>query len=171
MNKQAKARRTKKHRPKDDGFLRVSNPVTIAIAKRDIQAFATDISTRAYILADGSDATNVLARLAEFIGMAAEGERMANGASLRMKLLHGALRNIQGMCLAGYTWNAAFAVSMDRAMQNALAVITELPTHCSHARHDAAYFADLIRAHKVTPNVIQGAELYELYAQQEAKAA
>ena len=170
MSKQ-KPKRNKKYRPMHSERVRISHPVTIAIAMRDIEVFANDISTRAYILADGSDATNVLARLAEFIGMAAEGERMANGPSLRLRLLHGALRNIQGMCLAGYTWNAAFAVSMDRAMQNALKVITELPSHCAQARLDAQYFADLIRAHKVTPNVIQGPELYQLYAQQEAKAA
>lgn len=170
MSKQ-KPKRNKKHRPLAAEHVRVAHPVTIAIATRDIQVFANDISTRAYILADGSDATNVLARLAEFIGLAAEGERMANGPTLRMKLLHGALRNIQGMCLAGYTWNSAFAVSMDRAMQNALTVITELPSHCALARRDAEFFSDLIRAHKVTPQTIQGPELYELYAKQEAKAA
>ena len=80
------------------------NPVRIAIARKDIKDFTRDLQIKSFIMEDGEEATDNLADLGKFIGMAAEGERMLNGASQQLRVLHGALRNVQDMCLAGYAW-------------------------------------------------------------------
>ena len=156
----AKSKRPRKS-PRKIADIEIRNPVAIAMAKRDIKVFASDVSMRAYLIADNSDATGLLSRLAEFIGMAAEGERLANGFTPRMKVLHGALRNVQGMCLAGYRWNSAFAGSMDKAMQLAIEVVHEKPDHSAAAIPSARHFSNLILNHKVTQGVIAGAEIYQ----------
>jgi len=151
----------KPHRVASTGYALDGNPVRIAIARKDIKDFTRDLQIKAFIMEEGEDATDNLADLGKFIGMAAEGERMLNGVTPRLRVLHGALRNIQDMCLAGYAWKSCFDASLTRAAQDARDFILDHPEHASAALQSAINFEVMIRGHRVKPGTIAGAELYK----------
>lgn len=157
-------RRKHKRKPRDNARsvdVLDRNPVRIAIARKDIKDFTRDLQIKSFIMEDGEEATDNLADLGKFIGMAAEGERMLNGMTQQLRVLHGALRNVQDMCLAGYAWKTCFDASMTRAVQLARDFILAHPDHASAAMRSAINFEIMIRRHQVKPGTIAGAEIYQ----------
>lgn len=105
-----------------------SNPVARACARAEDRAAKTEAAehfadqllvTRMTMLMaqDGEDATELLSRLAMVIGTPCESGARLGITEAWVRLLHGALRTIQGMCLAGYKWQSQYALAMDRAIE------------------------------------------------------
>lgn len=106
-----------------------SNPIFKAVrSKREAEEAAETaaefnsqlLSTRIKLLSadHGTDATDLLACLAVVIGTPCQAGASQYGHDLPwVRQLHGALRTIQAMCLAGYTWQAQHALALDRALE------------------------------------------------------
>lgn len=165
--------RRKPSRPGDrasqraQAFARQAQAATIknqqAEAARAAQAeaeFTSQIATvrlNIYELADGDDATRVLAALAVVIGTPAEaGARTYGRDPAWVRQLHGALRIIVDMCLqGGYRWRADTADALDRAVEIAAARPDHLPAkHFTAAWLEANALAVQILNHSVTQGAI-----------------
>jgi hypothetical protein len=105
-----------------------SNPVAKAFARADRLAINTEaarnfadqlLTTRLCLLSadDGSDATELLSRLAVVIGAPCEAGARLGIKDTWVRQLHGALRTIQAMCLNGYVWQSQYALALDRAIE------------------------------------------------------
>ena len=122
--------------------------------------FSSQIATvrlNIYQLADGDDATRVLAALAVVIGTPAEaGARTYGREPAWVRQLHGALRIIVDMCLqGGYRWRADTADALDRAVEIAAARPDHLPAkHFTAAWLEANALAVQILNHSVTQGAI-----------------
>jgi hypothetical protein len=128
-----------------------------AQAEADFQSQITTTRMQIYELADGEDATRVLAALAVVIGTPAEaGARTFGRDPAWVRQLHGALRIILDMCvLGGYCWRSDMADALDRAIEIAAQQPTHLPTeHFVPAYHEASGLALQILNHTVTAEAI-----------------
>lgn len=109
-----------------------SNPVARAVhraehertkAKANEEFCSQILTTRIKAMSadHGSDATELLASLAVAIGTPCEaGAREFGRDHPWVRQLHGALRTIQAMCLAGYRWDSTLAHALDRAIEVAI---------------------------------------------------
>lgn len=144
-----------------------SNPVARAYQRAGTQSdqqraqaeFADQLlTTRITMLStqDGDDATELLARLAVVIGTPCEaGARQYGHTYPWVRHLHGALRTIQAMCLAGYRWQAQYALALDRAVQIAAEDHHELDAATfTQAWVEANGLASNILRHSITPDAI-----------------
>ncbi len=141
-----------------------SNPIAKAVAaalRAQAQREFVDqiMITRMLLLsiADGDDATDILARLAVVIGTQCEaGVRLHGHEVPWVRQLHGALRTIQSMCLDGYRWQAKYALAMDRAVEVAAEPRPEFnPDDFKEAWLGACAFATDIANHIVSADAIK----------------
>lgn len=137
------------------------NPVAVALAKQRMAAALRDAQIEVLLAAHGEDATVTLAAIGWQIGLAAQvAVNVYPLDDLRVRRLHGALRTVHQLCIAGYRWDAAHALALDQALAEAHAVLLAHPVHGQAAVPYANHFAGLIKAHRVQPDTIVGAELY-----------
>jgi hypothetical protein len=114
---------------------------------RALQKLATSIKLRMFAFDDGADATDLLADLMETIGPTTETFAQQYGAHVpKTRQLHGALRTVQAMCLAGYKWDARYAESLDVALDMAFEIPKDL---------DPFVFADSLNASQGLAQVIR----------------
>lgn len=128
-----------------------------AAAEADFQSQIATTRLNIYQLADGDDATRVLAALAVVIGTPAEaGARTYGREPAWIRQLHGALRAVVDMCLqGGYRWRADMADALDRAVELASAPHEPLPIdHYTEAWKEANALAVQILNHKVSPGAV-----------------
>jgi hypothetical protein len=154
-----KANRAMKHRFVGVN-LHLANPVAKPYGVAEIGQHIRTLRVQVYVQPDGAECTAVLARLAWILGMAAEAELAANGPTPALRKLHGALRTVQGMCLAGYRWNVPAPAGLELALVKAEAVLLAHPLHAAAAMPGAQYLFQRIEAHQVTPEDVAGAEIY-----------
>lgn len=150
---QAMARRAKQIAAADEQARREA----ITKAEAEFQSQITVTRMHVYQLADGEDATRVLAALAVVIGTPAEaGARTYGRAPAWVRQLHGALRIILDMCLqGGYRWRTDMADALDRAIEIAAARPDHLPAeHFVPAYKEANGLAVQILNHTVTAGAI-----------------
>lgn len=111
------------------------------------------ITTRIKILTmdDGADATEILASLAVIVGTVCEAGSRQFGRELPwVRQLHGALRTVLAMCLAGYKWQSKYAAALDCAVGVAAQDRPELDVRIfTNAWDGARGLADIIFAHQV----------------------
>lgn len=136
----------------------LANPVAKAIAVRQIHQHLRNIQTLAYVLDDGEDAADQLGHMAWIIGLGTEVAFAVQHPRTRM--LHGALRTVHAMALAGYRWQAAQAPVVDAALGESATLIT---THADIAWTMLAG-AELL-AHRISTRTthrddVAGAEIY-----------
>lgn len=137
------------------------NLVRASISKTWIEQYFRHIAIGLFGIADGSDATKLLANLGLVIGLAAETERIVEGQTQNLRLLHGACRNVQMLCIKGYRWDAQFASSMDHALSLARQTLSKHPDVAATMLSGANYFHSRILAHKVDHTDISGADVYQ----------
>lgn len=136
----------------------LANPLAKSIAVRQIEQHLRDIQMLAYMLADGEEAAKQLAHMAWIIGLGAEVSFSL--ASPRARVLHGALRTVHGMALAGYRWRTMHAPAVDQALAESSALIT---THADTAwtmLAGAEWIAHRISTRTTAPEDVAGAEIY-----------
>lgn len=143
--------------------LALLHPVAKPYARLNLKDARTEIKIHLYAHADGADATDLLANLAWFLALALKLEACVKGDTARLRRIHGALRNVQAMCLAGYTWNSVLAGAMDTALIAADAAVDELEAYCDIGVNDAQVLHDMVRAHVIKPDSVMGQELYEQF--------
>ena len=137
-----------------------TNPVAKAVERARIARLADEfakkmtgliLSTRMLLYAaqDGEDATELLAQLMEIVGPMAEcGARQWPGEPW-VRQLHGQLRSVEAMCLAGYRWDYQYANAMDRAVELATEERPGLDVEIfTEAWKVAVGYAALIRRHE-----------------------
>jgi hypothetical protein len=111
------------------------------------------LNTRIKILTmdDGADATEMLASLAVVVGTVCEAGSQQFGRALPwVRQLHGALRTVLAMCLAGYKWQSQYAAALDCAVGVAAQDRPELDVRIfTTAWNGARSLADIIFAHQV----------------------
>jgi histone H3/H4 len=106
----------------------------------------------------GEDATELLACLAVVIGTPCEAGAQELGRNVPwVRQLHGALRTIQRMCLDGYHWQSAAALSLDRAIEVAVEQQDALDdVGFATAWVEANGFAGAILRHEVRADSVRG---------------
>lgn len=139
------------------------HPVARPYARLNLTDARNEIKIHLYTHADGADATKLLANLAWFLALALKLEACVKGDTARMRRIHGALRNVQAMCLAGYTWSSVLAGAMDIALIAADQAVDELETWCDIGLNDAQTLHDMVMAHVIKPDSVMGPELYEQF--------
>jgi hypothetical protein len=143
------------------------NPVVQAYRKAGHAASKTQaeeefadlvLTTRITLLSvqDGDDATEVLSNLALIIGTPCEaGARQYGRTYPWVRHLHGALRTIHAMCLAGYRWQAQYALALDRAIEIATEPQHDIePDTFAEAWVEATSLAASILTHSVAHDAI-----------------
>ena len=155
---------TRRHRMNRMEML-ARNPISRAFVINRVQATHADriiiARTQLYQADHGQDATELLASVAVCIGgacqLAASLELYQTDARVRM--LHGALRTVQAMCLAGYKWQSEYAHALNAAIVTAQALLADLkatPEQILQAARDAEGFADEIMQHAVRVDSVFG---------------
>jgi len=98
----------------------------------------------------------MLAKLSVIIGTPCEaGARTVGRSAPWVRQLHGALRSVQAMCLAGYKWNASFAPALERAIDLAEEHQNGLPVDVfTKAWIEANGMATLVLAHRVDAETV-----------------
>ena len=144
--------------------LLAANPIARAVHIARVDETYRDKTTTSridmFMRTDGTDATDLLATLAVVIGSTCQLAAILGHyeADHRVKLLHGALRTIQMMCLqGGYKWQAAYAPALCNAMDIADQLGRSLrgtPEQVAQAAADAEWFADQITQHTITPDAV-----------------
>lgn len=137
------------------------NMVRVAIGKQQIAQYFRHVNVGLFATADGSDGTRLLANLGWVIGLAAETERYVHGATQDLRLLHGACRNIQMLCMRGYLWDAQFGGSLDVALALARNTLAAHPYEASRLIDGANYLRHRIETHQVDESDIAGIEFYQ----------
>jgi hypothetical protein len=115
------------------------------------------LSTRMLLYAaqDGEDATELLAQLMEIIGPMTECGAQQWPDQPWVRQLHGQLRSVESMCLAGYKWNYQYANAMDRAVELATEIRPGLDVDVfTEAWKCSVGVAKLIRTHKFHKGII-----------------
>lgn len=139
--------------------LLAANPVARAVRIHQVDTEYKDQTMVSrvdmFMRADGVDATDLLAAVAVVVGsvcqLAAALDMYDTHPQVRM--LHGALRTIQQMCLDGYAWHRAYAPALCNALDVADALsrtLTATAEQVSQAAQDAEWFASQITARTVT---------------------
>lgn len=131
------------------------NPVGLAFAKQTLVSSARDIKIELYLRDDGDDCTGMLANLAILIGTACSAGAAIEDRPAWVRQLHGALRTVQHLCMAGYKWQPEYAHAFSRALEIAESKVMTLPVDALFkALHEAHWFSDRIERH-----VIDGQEI------------
>jgi len=140
-----------------------SSPVEAAVLRAKANKAAREHATnllharlQMWSAVDGEDGTDLLSKLALSIGVPCVAWHDEHGrAEPAVRLLHGALRTIQQMCLEGYRWRSANAPALDRALELASEYRSSArPDLFMQAWIDAVTFSAEILAHKVTSETI-----------------
>lgn len=150
----------RQHRSYPNRTLAHAHPVARAIAKKRIRAHMTDIGVHVFLAEHGADETALLAHLGWMIGLGAETALHALGDGPTLRRLHGAARQIQALCLAGYHWDAEQAEPLYQAAKLGVEVLIEHDAIAAHYMPGADTFAERIRNHLVDASDITGAEVY-----------
>lgn len=137
----------------------LANPIAKAIAVRQIQQHLRSIQTLAYLLQDGEDAADVLAHMAWILGLGTE-VAFALGDTALGKPLHGALRTVHGMALAGYRWQASVAPVVDAQLGVAERLINGHADIAWTMIAGAEWIAHRISTRTTAHGDIAGAEIY-----------
>ncbi len=153
-------RRNSSERKTEDDLIRL-NPVRAAIGKQQIAQYFRHINVGLFATADGSDGTKLLANLGWVIGLAAETERYVHGVTHDLKVLHGACRNIQMLCMRGYLWDDQFGASLDVALALSRKTLAEYPYQASRLIDGANYLRHRVETHTVDETDIAGIDFYK----------
>lgn len=146
-------------RPKVD--IEHRNPVAVALAKSRMAKVLRDQQIEVLLAVDGEESTSMLAAIGWQLGAGAQvAVNVYDMQAPAVRRLHGALRTVHQLCLAGYRWDAAHALAIDAALAESHQVLLAHPVHGQAAIPAANHFATLIKAHQVQPDTIVGAELY-----------
>ena len=137
------------------------NLVRASIGKVQIEQYFRHIQLGMFGIANGSDATRLLSHIGWVVGLAAETERFTRGITQNLRLLHGACRNVQMLCMRGYTWDDQFALSFENAVTLARATLDDRPHIAAQLIHGANYFQQRIQNHAVDESDISGADVYQ----------
>lgn len=89
-------------------------------ARAELASQITKTRLQLYSMAHGQDATEMIAQLMVAIGTPCEAGAQTPGigrAAPWVRQLHGALRTLQSMCMAGYRWDSVTAHALDRAIE------------------------------------------------------
>lgn len=123
------------------------------------QDFASQLLTtrlNLWAMRQDEDATDIIAQLVVVIGTPCEAGAQTFGREAPwVRQLHGALRTLQTMCLAGYRWQETAAPALDRALDLAAvdhAAIT--PETFTKAWKEANGLAAIVLAHQVSKESI-----------------
>ena len=142
------------------------NPIAAAYARQHTERTRTQadkefqsqlLDTRIKMLSadHGSDATELLAALSVVIGTPCQCGMSQFGHLPWVGQLHGALRTIQAMCLAGYRWNSQYALALDRAVELASIERPELePNAFTEAWVLANHMAALVLNHSIDAHTV-----------------
>lgn len=112
------------------------------------------------LAADGQDVTATLARIGLPIGITAVALENLEGRSQDMRMLHGALRTIQSLCVDNaYKWDGIYTDSLINAVNIAKRRITEAMSseYGRIAYEFGKGFALAIEERRVKPGMIKGA--------------
>lgn len=133
-----------------------SNPVHGAVVRAKLNSAVRDLKIGFLIAETGDDATDNLAELALVLTPICVGGMAQHGREQPwVRVLHGALRTLQAMCLNDYRWDRTYAPALENALDLALAHMPSIETRFLVAATQQGYnFADLIKAHQVTPNTV-----------------
>lgn len=137
----------------------LANPVAKAIAVRKIKQHLRGIQTLAYLLQDEEDAADELAHMAWILGLGTE-VAFALRDDVQAKPLHGALRTVHGMALAGYRWQASVAPVVDTQLGVAERLINGHADIAWTMLAGAEWIAHRISTRTTAYGDIAGAELY-----------
>jgi len=121
------------------------------------------ISIWAYGLPDGDTtprALELLANLGWCIGLGATIAIKLDPQDPQARRLHGALRAVHAMCMAGYRWRSAQAAAMDKAAREANALTMANPDMARRHTADAYWLTERIKTRRVQASDVAGAEVY-----------
>lgn len=121
------------------------------------------ISIWAYGLPDGDTtprALELLANLGWCIGLGATIAIKLDPDDPQARRLHGALRAVHSMCMAGYRWRSAQAAAMDKAAREANAVTMANTDMAKRHADDAYWLTARIKTRTVAATDVAGAEVY-----------
>jgi hypothetical protein len=113
-------------------------------------------------------ALHLLASLGWMIGLGASVAHSVDPGSILARRLHGALRTVQGMCLAGYTWRSSNAPALELAAVDSHELLLAHAEIALAARPEANYLRDRICSRTVSAADVAGAELYQATAEETA---
>lgn len=144
--------------------LLAANPIARAMRIRKVDEAYKDKSMVSrvdmFMRTDGEDATDLLAAVAVVVGSVCQLAATLGmyDTHSQVRLLHGALRTIQQMCLQGYKWQSAYAPALCNAMDVAEELGRQIrgctPQQVVQAGTDAEWFAGQIMAHQVTASAV-----------------
>jgi hypothetical protein len=132
-----------------------------AAAEAAFQSQLLSTRVKLWALADGDDATDVIAALMVVIGTVCEAAAATSGRDAPwVRQLHGALRTLQSLCIHNrYRWRIEAAPVIEAAID--LAELHGRPMHCEAAFIEAWQAANgaavLVLAHQVDEEMIAGA--------------
>lgn len=145
------------------------NPLTGGIARKvahdRIRSYCRNVQIGLYQQTPGQEATQYLAKLGWLIALATETELQGAGITPELRRLHGGLRQIQDACLRGYRWPDINPAGLDLLVDLAIQTVTKLPEYAMAFITGANHFEAEILQHKVTPQSISGAEIYQEVAE------
>lgn len=121
------------------------------------------VSIWAYGLPDGDSsekALELLANLGWCIGLGATIAVRLDPASPQARRLHGALRTVHAMCLAGYRWRSEMAAPMDAAAREANALTMANGDLARQWKDEAYWLTERIKTRSVQAADVAGAEVY-----------
>jgi len=136
----------------------LANPVAKAIAARQITQHLRQIQVLAYLLQDGEECADRLAHMAWVIGLGCEVAFSIQHP--RARFLHGALRTVHAMALAGYRWQGHAAPQVDTALAESDQLITGHAETAWTMVAGAEWLAHRITTRTTMPGDVAGAELY-----------
>jgi len=136
----------------------LANPVAKAIAARQITQHLRQIQVLTYLLQDGEECADQLAHMAWVIGLGCEVAFKTNHP--RARYLHGALRTVHAMALAGYRWQGHAAPQVDTALSESDTLITKHAEIAWTMVAGAEWLAHRITTRTTLPGDVAGAELY-----------
>lgn len=152
-----------------DGLARAQRRAQAAAAQQAAHGQAeladtlNQVSIWAYGLPDGDNsdkALELLANLGWCIGLGATIAVRLDPASPQARRLHGALRTVHAMCLAGYRWRSEMAAPMDAAAREASALTIANGDLARQWKDEAYWLTERIKTRRVQATDVAGAEVY-----------
>jgi len=137
------------------------NPIKAAISRNNILCHVRTVRIELHLQEVGTDATPCLAHLGWLLGLAAEVEHAALGITQRLRVVHGALRQVHAMCLSGYAWGLDTVSGMDHAITQAHEALMANPHYAAGFMPGVTDLAESIRSHTVRADQVMGAEIYQ----------
>lgn len=115
-------------------------------------------------------ALELLTNLGWCIGLGASVAANVEPGSALARRLHGALRSVHALCLAGYRWRTEHATALEAAAREANAVTMANPDLAQQLTPEAFWLSGRIRARAVAAGDVAGAEVYRQPSTTEATA-